>query len=271
VTAAQGAQVVACINSLNGVNILTYNGWQLAFGTDPVIGTVPAACNQNNAAGTDTSSANIGPQLLAFLALLSVILGLIFASAGFLGLLAARSRALVTSIFAAGAGALLILDQFHVRDVLLSKISASEGSSVPGIDPSSLFSINPGTGLLVAVVILAVALLYNISALVIRVPAVATGEPLANPDPLTDPPEPRANPPDSLTDPQDSPTDAPDPLANPPDAPTNAPDPLANPPDAPTNAPEPSAEAPGPRANAPEPSANPDVLTNAPDPTHPAP
>jgi hypothetical protein len=188
VTAAEGAQVTACINALNGVNILTYNGWQLAFGKDPVIGSVPDACNQNNAAGADTSSANIGPQLLAFLALLSVVLGLIFATAGFLGWLVARSRALVTAIFAAGAGALLVLDHFHVRDVLLSKISSSEGSSVPGIDPASLFNVNPGTGLVVALVILAVALLYNLAALVIGGPSpAATSDP---PEPLPDSPEP---------------------------------------------------------------------------------
>jgi hypothetical protein len=187
VTAAQGAQVIACINQLNGVNILTFNGWQLAFGKDPVIGSVPAACNQNNAAGADTSSANIGPQILAFLALLSATLGLIFAAAGFLGSLAARSRALVSAIFAAGAGLLLILDYFHVRDVLLSKISSSEGSSVPGIDPASLFSINPGTGLLVALVILLLALVYNVAALIIGAgpPAVATAAPA---EPLPPPP-----------------------------------------------------------------------------------
>jgi hypothetical protein len=187
VSAAEGAQVTACIDALNGVNILTYNGWQLAFGKDPVIGSVPAACNQNNAAGADTSSANIGPQLLAFLALLSVLLGLIFATAGFLGVLAARSRALVTAIFAAGAGALLVLDHFHVRDVLLSKISSSEGSSVPGVDPASLFNVNPGTGLLVALLILLVALLHNVAALVVGggPPTVATAEP---PEPLPPPP-----------------------------------------------------------------------------------
>ena len=37
-SAAQAAQVNTCINALNGVNILTYSGWQLAFGKDPVIG-----------------------------------------------------------------------------------------------------------------------------------------------------------------------------------------------------------------------------------------
>ncbi len=194
VTPAEGAQVTACINALNGVNILTYNGWQLAFGKDPVIGSVPAACNQNNAAGADTSSANLGPQFLAFLALLTVVLGLIFAAAGFLGGVAARSRALVTVIFAAGAGALLVLDQFHVRDLLLSKISSSEGSSVPGIDPASLFNVNPGTGLLVAEVILLVAVVYNLAALFIGGPSPeASGD---SPEPFSDPPEPTLSPPE---------------------------------------------------------------------------
>ncbi len=124
---AQATQVSECLDAINGVNILTYSGWQLSFGKNPVIGSVPAACNQNNAAGADTSSANIGPQLLAVLALVSIGLALLFASAGLLGLLARRSRASVTAVFAAGAGALLILDQFHVRDVLLAKISSSSG------------------------------------------------------------------------------------------------------------------------------------------------
>jgi hypothetical protein len=191
VTGAQAGQVTACIDSLNGLNILTYNGWQLAFGKDPVIGSVPAACNQNNAAGADTSSANIGPQLLAFLALLSVGLGLILSMAGAVGLVTARSRALATAIFAAGAGALLVLDQVHVRDVLLSKISSSEGSSVPGLDPASLFNINPGSGLFAAVAILALAVLYNVSALMVQ---VAAGEAPA-PEP-TDPAAPEQPPPE---------------------------------------------------------------------------
>lgn len=167
VGAAQAAQVSACINALDGVDILTFNGWQLAFGKDPVIGSVPPACNQGNAAGTDTSSANIGPQLLAALAMVCVGLGLLFALAGVLGLLRSRSRAFVTLIFGAGAGVLLVLDHAHVHDVLLAKISSSQGSSVPGLDPASLFNVDPGPGLLVALVILGLIVLYNASALVL--------------------------------------------------------------------------------------------------------
>ena len=186
---AQATQVSDCLDALNGVNILTYSGWQLSFGKNPVIGSVPAACNQNNAAGADTSSANIGPQLLAVLALASIGLALLFSSAGLLGLLAARSRAFVTAVFAAGAGVLLILDQFHVRDVLLAKISSSQGSSVAGLDPASLFNVNMGIGLWVALVILAVVVVYNAAALVIvAAPAAVTDLEPPQPPPMAPPP-----------------------------------------------------------------------------------
>ena len=207
VSAAEAAQVEACIDALNGVDILTYNGWQLAFGKDPVIGAVPPACNQNNAAGQDTSSANIGPQLLAFLGLVSVGLGLLFTVLGVFGLVAARSRAFVTAVFGAGAGALLLLDQLHVHDVVLSKISSSEGSSVPGLDPASLFSVNAGPGLLIAVVVLGVAVVYNVSALVVRVPVAEGLDP-----PIPELPEPELPAPDSPTPtPPAPPPPAPDP------------------------------------------------------------
>jgi len=189
VGAAQAAQVSACIDALDGVNILTYSGWQLALGRNPVIGSVPPACNQNNAAGTDTSSANIGAQLLAALALVSIGLGLLAALAGAAGLVAARTRAFVTAVFGAGAALLLVLDQIHVHDVLLAKISSSEGSSVPGLDPASLFNVNPGAGLVVALVILGVAVAYNVSALVVGVgPAAAAIPEPAEPPPLLSPP-----------------------------------------------------------------------------------
>ena len=51
---------------------------------------------------------------------------------------------------------------FHVRDVLLSKISSSEGSSIPGLDTASLFNVNPGIGLIAALVILGVTVVYNL-------------------------------------------------------------------------------------------------------------
>lgn len=189
VSAAETAQVNACIDGLSGVNILTYSGWQLAFGKDPVIGSVPAACNQSTAAATDTSAANIGPQLLAFLGLISIFLALLFATAGVLGLLAARTRALITAAFAAAAGVLLIVDQLHLRDVLHAKIASTEGSSAPGVlGIASLFNVNAGIGLVVAVAILAVAVLYNLAALIVPPAREAVPTPEPHPPPTLSPP-----------------------------------------------------------------------------------
>lgn len=191
VSAAEAAQASACIDALGGVNLLAYSGWQLAFGGNPGIGSVPAACTQSGGLPTlDTSSENVGPQLLVVLALVSVALALVFAIAGVLGLLAARTRAFITAVFGAAAGALLIVDQLHVRDVLLAKITSSEGSSFRGFDVASLFNVNPGIGLLVALVILALAVLYNLAAIIV-VPApdaVVTHEPPHPPPPMLSPP-----------------------------------------------------------------------------------
>jgi hypothetical protein len=188
---AESAAGSACIDALGGVNILNYTGWQLAFGGNPGIGSVPAVCQQSGGLpNIDTSSENIGPQLPGILALVGIALGLVVAIAGGLGLVAARTRALATAVFGVAAGALLIVDQIHVRDVLLAKIVSSGGSGVPGLGIASLFTVNAGIGLVVALVILAIAVLYNLATLVV-VPApgaVATPEPPDPPPALSPPP-----------------------------------------------------------------------------------
>jgi hypothetical protein len=94
-------------------------------------------------------------------------------------------------IFGAGTGVLLVLDQVHVHDVLLAKISASAGSSVPGFNPAMYFNIDAGIGLVIAVVLLAVAVLYNLVAVVIGDrPRAAIPEDLPPPAPPLSPPQP---------------------------------------------------------------------------------
>jgi hypothetical protein len=190
VSPAESAQGSACIDALGGANILEYSGWQLAFGGNPRIGSVPAVCEQSGGLpALDTSSENIGPQLPVILALVGISLGLVVAIAGGLGLVAARARALLTAVFGVAAGALLIVDQIHVRDVLLAKIVSSGGSGPPVLGVASLFTVNAGIGLVLALVILAIAVLYNLTALVV-VPAptaVVTPEP-PHPPPALSPP-----------------------------------------------------------------------------------
>jgi hypothetical protein len=196
VSAADTAAIDTCLDALKGKDVVNYSGWNLVFGRNPSIATLPASCETGtDVAANDVAQVNIGPQLLAILGLVSVLLALLCALAGSAGPAKGRSRALAAIIFGAGTGALLVLDHLHVRDVLLAKIAASAGSSVPGFNPTSYFSVNPGLGLVIAVIVLAVAVLYNTTALIIgsgpEPVAVAEGADVAGvPDvPPAPPPE----------------------------------------------------------------------------------
>ena len=147
---------------------MSYSGWALVFGRDPTIASLPPACDTGTAVtANDAAQVNIGSQLLAILELVAIGLALICAIAGFFGVARGRSRALAAVIFGAGSGVLLVLDQLHVHDVLLSKIASSAGSSVPGFDPTTYFNVNPGIGLVIALILLAIAVVYNIVAMIV--------------------------------------------------------------------------------------------------------
>ncbi len=188
ITSAQSAALNSCLNSLKGVDFVTYNGWALVFGKDPTVESLPASCEVSTGPVTqaDAAQANVGPQLLAILGLVSAGLAMLTGLAAFLRDTAGRSRAMVAVVFGAGSGVLLVLDQLHVHDIVLNKIAASAGSSVPGFSPSAYFNVNPGIGLLVVLAILAVAVLYNLTALVVGAGPVAV--PLPEPQPPPSPP-----------------------------------------------------------------------------------
>ena len=149
------------------------------FGKDPTIGSVPPRATRTTrpVRATRCRAANIGPQLLAFLGLVCVGPGAALRdSPGSSASLAARSRALVTVIFGAGRGVLLVLDQLHVHDVLLAKIVVERRvERARASTRRRYFNVNPGIGLLVALVILAVAVLYNLVALIVGAGPVADG------------------------------------------------------------------------------------------------
>jgi hypothetical protein len=55
---------------------------------------------------------------------------------------------------------------------------------VPGFSPTAYFNVNPGTGLVIAVILLAVAVLYNIGAMIIgEAPPAAVVAPVLEPLP----------------------------------------------------------------------------------------
>jgi hypothetical protein len=185
VSSADAAALDTCLDSLTGVNIVSYSGWALVFGKDPTITSLPPSCDTGTAiTANDAAQVNIGPQLLGVLSLVAIGLALLCAIAGAFGIARGRSRAFAAVIFGTGSIALLVLDQLHVRDILISKIATSAGSSVPGFNVTSYFNVNPGIGLLVAVILLAVAVLYNIGAMIIGdSPRIAVPAPVPEPPP----------------------------------------------------------------------------------------
>ncbi|HEY6468386.1 MAG TPA: hypothetical protein VI434_01335 [Candidatus Dormibacteraeota bacterium] len=197
VSSADAGAIDSCLDSLKGENVVSYTGWALVFGKDPTITSLPAACDTGTAAtAADAGQVNIGPQLLAVLALVAVGLALLCAIAGAFGVARGRSRAFAAVIFGTGSIVLLVLDQLHVSDVLLAKIAASAGSSVPGFNPASYFNVNAGIGLVIAVVVLAVAVLYNIVAMIIGdAPDIGDIASVSDTTPMTPVPEPPPPPP----------------------------------------------------------------------------
>jgi hypothetical protein len=185
VSSSDTAAIDNCLDSLNGVNVVSYSGWALVFGKDPTITSLPPACDTGTAVtASDAAQVNLGPQLLGVLGLVAIGLALLCAIAGAFGVARGRSRAFAAAIFGAGSIALLVLDQLHVRDLLIAKIAASAGSSVPGVSVSSYFNVNFGTGLVIALILLAVAVLYNIVAMIVGDgPVAAVITPVAEPPP----------------------------------------------------------------------------------------
>jgi hypothetical protein len=166
VQSTQTTALDTCLDALKNVNVVSYSGWGLVFGTDPSIATLPSACDTGTSVSArDVTEVNVGPQVLTILALVCAALALLWAAAGFLGIIQARSRALAAISFGIAAGTLLILEQQHVHDVLLARIAASAGSSVPGFSAASYFNVNPGIGVVIALILLAVAVIYNFVAL----------------------------------------------------------------------------------------------------------
>jgi hypothetical protein len=186
-TKSQTAALDTCLDALKNVNIVNYSGWDLIFGKDPSIASLPSACDTGTTiSARDVSQVNVGPQALAILGLIAGGLALLWALAGAFGIVWGRTRALAAITLGVATGALLLLDQQHVHDVLLARIAASAGSTVPGFSASTYFNVNPGIGLVIALVLLLAVVLYNTAALIIgEEPAAVEAPAIPEPPPPT--------------------------------------------------------------------------------------
>lgn len=170
------AQAGACVDALNGFNLATYSGVNLAFGTaGSTARTGPAACETGTASTVpssvqpDSVKTDVQPFILA--AGVVVIAGLLLSV---LLIRRGRMRGLISALSAAVAGGLLIIGQLQVQKQITNKIAAqfssgTASSSLPGglsINFADYFNVNWAIGALIVIALLAVTLLLNVAAVI---------------------------------------------------------------------------------------------------------
>ena len=191
-TAANVQELNRCLDALNGANLVTYSGFDFAFGRAPSeLSDIPSGC-QSGAVTPGTSSgapsqATIGLQPLDLLALIAVALG-IASGAAFLFVPTVRARLRLTTaalLSVVGFG-LLVFAQVHVHAAIANTLNnAAAGSGAP-FSVSDYFVINDGIAWILALVVLGAGTVYNVGAL-LALPAIAEDVPADSHDP---PPKP---------------------------------------------------------------------------------
>jgi hypothetical protein len=177
------AGLAGCLSSLDNYNIATYTGLDLAAGSAPsAAGAAPSGCSMLTTeegssssipSSTDANQIGLGAQPLLLVALAAMLLGLLVSLARF------ALRGFAVAVIAAVAIILLVVENGQVSTQVLDKISHSVLNSVSGslptagtlgvsnllqVDITNSFTVTVGVGFILAIVALAVVVLYNLSA-----------------------------------------------------------------------------------------------------------
>ena len=171
---AQAQQANACLDALNGYNLATYSGADLAFGNAPTVASsAPAPCNEAgngsfNPSSSKPAAGRLGIQPLELIGLIVAAAGALLTIAFFIRSPRARVRSLLTALVAAAGVALLIIGQLQAAKAITDKIastSSNSTSSLPvSINVSDYLNVNPALGFWIAVAVLGVAVLFNLLA-----------------------------------------------------------------------------------------------------------
>jgi hypothetical protein len=169
----QVAEINGCLSSVNGFDLVTYRGIDLASGAPPAVtSTLPAGCA---GLGPDTQAirltvlhARVSLQPLMLLALLVTAGGVVVSAVYFVRRPRSRALGLVPALLSAIALGLVLVEQFAVlgRQVSdrISAASASQTSSRPvRIDLGDYFRVTPGLGFAVIVTALVVEVLWALA------------------------------------------------------------------------------------------------------------
>ena len=164
------AQLDQCLSALENVNLISYSGFSLVFGSAPsVLTSPPSGCPQNGSSSLPSSQSavptagavGLGVQPLALSAFIAIALALVVGALGMFGLLRAPLRGAITTLLAMAGFITVLLEQSHLQGAISDKIStASAGAGAP-FSIASFFNVNNGIAYVIALALLGVAALYN--------------------------------------------------------------------------------------------------------------
>ncbi len=153
-----------CLDAYKSTSLITYSGINLLVGSDPKVNDTPPACKETGTASSTPptskpSEVNVGMQPLALLAFIAILVGLAF------GAFKLPLRSIVVAVLAACGGALLFAEQGHLTSAIPDKLMASGGGSgsLPGFSITDFIQVSAGTGYLLALGLLAIAIIYNLA------------------------------------------------------------------------------------------------------------
>ena len=164
------AELDRCLAALENVNLISYSGFDLVFGTTPsALTSPPAGCPQNGSASLPSSQSavptaaqvGLGVQPLALSAFIAIMLALIAGALGMLGRLRAPLRGLVATLLAMAGFITILLEQSHLQGAITDRISeASAGAGAP-FSIASFFNVTNGIAYVIALALFGLAALYN--------------------------------------------------------------------------------------------------------------
>ena len=186
--AAQSAELNACLDSLQGVNLFSYSGINFVFGTAPSqLTTAPAPCRAGQStlgkSGSISSDAiSVGVQPLALAAFVAIALAILWGVAGLLR----RTQTRIHFSTLAGLGLIalvtLVINQTHAPSVILDKVSSVAAGQGAPFSLTDFFVVNAGIAEYLALALAGVAFLHaTASVLLLRSPVV-DGPPARAPD-----------------------------------------------------------------------------------------
>lgn len=188
--AAQSAELNACLDSLQGVNLFSYSGFNLVLGSAPSqLTTAPAPCRAGQStlgrSGSISSDAvSLGVQPLALAAFIAIALAILWSVAGLLRRTPTRRQFPLLGGLELIAVITLLINQAQAPSLILDRVSTVAAGQGAPFSLTDFFVVNAGIAVYVAIAMLAAALLHAATVMVLLLgsPAIVDGSQARAPD-----------------------------------------------------------------------------------------